>query len=125
MCCLYMRGSRKFCQRGSNFDSDFFKFEDERKDPNSTFRGPSLFHQQNAIYMTFLLACQWWPNIECWLCSFVIFQGIETSIAKKPCSSVIFQGGGLDPYPLPLDPRMMYLEDDFIFKSPYCAVASI
>ena len=25
-----------------------------------------------------------WANIECWLCSFVIFQGIEPSIAKKP-----------------------------------------
>ena len=24
------------------------------------------------------------PNIECWLCSFVIFQGIRTSIAKNP-----------------------------------------
>ena len=25
-----------------------------------------------------------WDNIECWLCSFVIFLGIETSIVKKP-----------------------------------------
>ena len=29
------------------------------------------------------LACKSWPNIECWLCSLVIFQGIWTSIAKK------------------------------------------
>ena len=26
---------------------------------------------------------------------FVIFQGIWTSIAKKPCIFVIFQGGGM------------------------------
>ena len=31
--------------------------------------------------------------------SFVIFQGIQTSIAKKPYIFVIFQGGGLDPLP--------------------------
>ena len=32
------------------------------------------------------------PNIECWLGSFVNFQGIWTSIAKKPYIFVIFQG---------------------------------
>ena len=38
------------------------------------------------------------PNIECWLGSFVAFQGIRTRIAKKPYIFVIFQGGGaLDP----------------------------
>ena len=37
---------------------------------------------------------QWWPNIECWLGNFVIFQGTRISIAKKPFISVIFQGGG-------------------------------
>ena len=53
----------------------------------------------------------------CWLVSFVIFQGIRTSIAKEPYSFVIFQGGGgggggrvgcpdiLFPS---LDPRMRY-----------------
>ena len=38
------------------------------------------------------LAGQWWHNIECRLGSFVIFQGIRTSIAKKPYMNVIFQG---------------------------------
>ena len=42
-------------------------------------------------------------NIECWLGSFVIFQGIRTSIAKKPYIFVIFQGGP-DPLSSPLDP---------------------
>ena len=51
-------------------------------------------------------AGRWWPNIECWLGSFVIFQGIRTSIAKKPYIFVIFQwgGGGQDRLSHPLDP---------------------
>ena len=54
-----------------------------------------------------LLAARWWPNIECWLSSFVDLHGIRTSIAKKPYIFVIFQGGG-GPYPLspPLDPHL-------------------
>ena len=35
-----------------------------------------------------------WPNIECWLGSFVVLQGNRTSIAKKPYSFAIFEGGG-------------------------------
>ena len=39
------------------------------------------------------LASRWCPNIECWLGSFLIFQGIRTgSIAQKPYTFVIFQG---------------------------------
>ena len=56
-----------------------------------------------------LLGCRWWPNIECWLGSFVIFQGIGNSIAKKPYNFVIFQGGGVSgppPPPRSLDPCM-------------------
>ena len=41
-----------------------------------------------------LLAGRWWPNIECWLVSFEIFQGIRTSIAYKTYIFVIFLGGG-------------------------------
>ena len=58
------------------------------------------------------LACRWWPNIECLLSNFVIFQGIGTSIAKKPYIFVIFQGVG--PYtlaPPTLDPPMKYNVD--------------
>ena len=40
-------------------------------------------------------------NDECWHCSFVIFQGIRTSIAKKPYTFVIFQGGPGPPTPPP------------------------
>ena len=39
-----MRGSRKFCQRGSSFDNVFF-VEEGREDPNTTLSGPSMaFH---------------------------------------------------------------------------------
>ena len=42
-------------------------------------------------------ACGCWPNIKCWLGSFVIFQRIRTSIAKKPYIFVIFQVGSGPP----------------------------
>ena len=57
------------------------------------------------------------------LCDFVIviFQGIQTSIAKKPYIFVIFQGGrgggGPDPLVPPLDPHMLY---DLFFACRAC-----
>ena len=44
------------------------------------------------------------PNIEFWLGSFVIFQGIRISIAKKPFIFVISQGGVRTPCPPPPPP---------------------
>ena len=35
-----MRGSRKFCQRGSNFDNVFL-VDEGREDPSNTISGPS------------------------------------------------------------------------------------
>ena len=70
-----MRGPRKFCQKGSNFDSVFCWLEDQ----NTTMR---RFR---------------WRNIECWLWGIVLFQGIRTSIATKSYIFVIFQGGGVGP----------------------------
>ena len=67
--------------------------------------GPPAKRQLNGI----LLACRCWPNIECWLGSLVIFQGIRTSIAKKPYIFVIFRGGGgggSGPPVPPLDPNL-------------------
>ena len=52
--------------------------------------GPPAKRHLNGV----LLAGWWWLNIECRLGSFVIFQGIWTSIAKIPYIFVIFQGGG-------------------------------
>ena len=46
------------------------------------------------------LAYRCWPNIKCWLRTFMIFWGIRTSIARKPYIFVIFQGGPDTLYPL-------------------------
>ena len=48
----FIRGSRKFCQRGSNFDN-FFLFDEGKNDTNTTFSGPSTTRQRNAILMAF------------------------------------------------------------------------
>ena len=51
----FMRGSRKFCQRGSNFDNSFFVcfflVDEGKEDPNTTISGPSWARQRNAIKM--------------------------------------------------------------------------
>ena len=50
---MRMHGSRKLCQRGSNFDSVFFYIfllvDEGRKDPNTSISGPSSARKQNAI----------------------------------------------------------------------------
>ena len=82
--------SRNFCQRGSNltFFFLFFSWWEERWSKN-TKSGPSL--------------CRWWSNIEFRFGSFVIFQGIRTSIAKEPYIFVIFRGVWT-PFPPPPPP---------------------
>ena len=45
--------------------------DEGRDDPNTTISGPSLARHRSAIF-GISLACWWWPNIECWLESFVI-----------------------------------------------------
>ena len=44
-----MRGSRKFYQRGSNFDNVFFLVDKERETPNTTINGPSSARQRYPI----------------------------------------------------------------------------
>ena len=51
--------------------------------------GPPAKRHWNGVSLT----SRWWPNIECWLGSFVIFQVIRSSIAKKPYIFVIFSRG--------------------------------
>ena len=46
-----MRGPRKFCQRGFNFDNVFFLVDERREDANTAISGPSLAHQRNATEM--------------------------------------------------------------------------
>ena len=42
-----------------------------------------------------MLAGKWWLYIECCLCSFVIFHGIETSVDKESYSLVISRGSNM------------------------------
>ena len=88
-----MRGSRKFCQRGSNFDNVCFKVDGGREDPCPTLSGPSSARQRN-----FRLHADECPTLIAGLAA--IFQGIRTCIARKPYIFVIFQCGGpdLDPH---------------------------
>ena len=86
-----MRGSRKFFQRGSNFDYVYFFIflvDKGREDSNITISGPSSARQQNAIYMAFRLRADVGP-----LGSFVALLWIRTSISEKHYS------GGPDPQP--------------------------
>ena len=65
-----------------------------REDPNTTKSGPSWCPLAKQHLNGISLACRKLPKIEYWLGSFEIFQGIWTSIAKRPYIFVIFQGGG-------------------------------
>ena len=56
-------------------------------------------------------------NIDCWLGSFVIFQGIRTSFAKKPHSFVLFG----PPAPSPSRSARALLYED-ISNSSTCSV---
>ena len=39
------------------------------------------------------LACRWWPNIECWLGSFVIFRGSRPVLLRNSIFLWFFRGG--------------------------------
>ena len=61
---------------------------DEGREDKWAIIGPPVKCHLNGVS----LAGRCWPKIEYWLGSFLIFQGIKTSIAKKPYIFVIFQG---------------------------------
>ena len=73
-----MRGSRKFCQRGSNSDKFFFVVVVFRGE-----RGSKNHHEQANMGLPAKreMSLKWrfagkpiMAHIECWLCSFVIFK---------------------------------------------------
>ena len=90
-----MRGFRKFFIRGSNSNVFcFFLVDEGREDQNNTKGVPSSASQ------LFRWRADGGPTLNASL----VFQGIQTSIAKKPYIFVIFQGGGCpDPLSTPLD----------------------
>ena len=68
--CVCFYTNQKVLSEGVQF-WELFLFVWDSLEEGSTISGPSS-------------ACRWWPNIECWLGSFVIFMGIRTIVAKKP-----------------------------------------
>ena len=68
--------------------------------------GPPVKHNLNGVS----LACRWWPYIEWWLGSFVIFRGSGPVLLRKPifCDFSGGGGGGSGPPVPPLDPRMIF-----------------
>ena len=89
---------RKHLSEGSNFDNVFFIVDE----------GGSKYHHKRAIdgppakihLNGVSLACQYdAPKLNAGLVAFQGFQGIRTSIAKKPYIFVIFRGGGSRPPP--------------------------
>ena len=88
---LFIHGSRKFCQRGSNSETFFFCWGERW----------SKYHYRRAIIWPFSETPFKWPftgmlmmaQNRIWLGSFMIFQGIRTSVVKKLYLFVIFQVG--------------------------------
>ena len=94
-----MLGSREFCQRGPTYN--VFVFLEGREDPNTYHFKRAIIDPPEKRHLNGVsLVRRNWPKIEFWLSSFVIFQAIPTSVAKKPFSFVIFHGGP-DPPPPP------------------------
>ena len=88
-----MRGPREFCQRGSWSNSNnVFMMRGKRIQIALKASHHRLASETplNGVSQVGRL----WATIECWLGSFVIFQRVRTSIAKKPYIFVIFHGGG-------------------------------
>ena len=93
-----MGGSRKCCQRGSNFDGFFLVWWGEDRSKYHYKRaiiGLPAKHHLNGVS----LMCRWWPKIECWFGSFVIFRGSRPVLLRNPVFLWFFKGG-----PDPLSP---------------------
>ena len=91
-----MRGSQKFCQRGSN--SDVFLVDEGRG-------GIKILLKAGQHGPSSEMPLEWRLTLN----AGSVFQGIRTSIAKKPCIFMFFQGvkvGSPDPLSSPLNPRM-------------------
>ena len=103
-----MRGSRKFCQRGSNFDwfmTFFFLNVEGREDPNKTISDHHRPASKTPFEWCFAgvpMMAQHWMLTR--LGGFVILRGIWTSTAMKCYSFVIFQGVGGSRPPAPPSP---------------------
>ena len=103
-----MRGSRKFCQRGPYIDKLFLEGRDDpsKYNYNRAIIGPPAKRHLNGVS----LARRQWPKMKCWLGSLMVFQGIRTSIPKKPYIFCDFPGGRVRTTVHPLDPPMASMD---------------
>ena len=69
-----MQGSRKFFQRGSNFDYVFL-VDEARGDSNTTISEPSSARQRNAIEMAFRWRADGGPTLNAGLVALWLFRG--------------------------------------------------
>ena len=88
------RGSRNFCQRGSNFDKVFL-VDERRDDQYTTKSGPLLVRQRSAILMVF----RWRPNdglaLNSGLVALRFFRGARLVLLRKPIFCDLSGGGGV------------------------------
>ena len=87
----------------------FFKADQGREDQNITKSRPLMVCRERPLNDLSLAGFRWRADDGPTLNAGLVFQGIQTSIAKKPYTFVIFQGwGSPDPPVPPLDPGMIH-----------------
>ena len=104
---MHLRGSRKFCERGSDTDNFFLYYFItllvEKSGVKYHYKGIIVGPPAKRHFNGVSLACRWWPNMECWFGSFAIFQGSGPVLPWDPIFLWFFRGGG-GPDPLPPPP---------------------
>ena len=137
--CLNWRNILSWIPFGSdldpNFDVFFFVFKGERI--HISQKAGHHWPASETPLHDVSLACQWWPNVECWLGSFENFRGSGPVLQRNYIFLWFFRwggGGGSGPPVLPLDPRMgpdyVYtywdiLKTHFIVRIGFCTTLCV
>ena len=89
---------QKVLREGVQLWQCVFSWWEERgsKYHNTANIGPPAKRHLNGVS----LACWWWPNIESWFSSLVIFRGSGPVLLWNPIFLWFFRGGGPDPLSL-------------------------
>ena len=99
---LNMRGSKKFCQRGTKFDNFFFSIlflaHEGREDPNATVSVPPSARQGNAIEMAFCWRANDGPTLNAGFVALWFFSVSEQILFRNPIFLWFFRGFWT-PYP--------------------------
>ena len=92
-CCIIMRESSKFCQRGSNFDNVFFSWWEE---------GGPKYHYKRTILgpPAKRLRADDGPTLNAGLVALYFFRGSGPVLLRNPIFFIFFSGGEGGPDPL-------------------------